>query len=116
MKTRAAVAFAKKYRLKAVLGGATECWKEAKLLAESNIPVIINPAGQITKANEAMVRDLSEIRISDPVVHEGHGIYPSRLLAAVPQPRVERALRNPQPRGDAPACVYRSRADLGLLA
>ena len=45
---RAAVAFAKKYRLKAALSGASEAWKETDLLKKSGIPVIINPAGAST--------------------------------------------------------------------
>lgn len=45
---RAAVKFAQDYKLKAVIAGANEAWKEAKLLAESGIPVIINPAGRST--------------------------------------------------------------------
>lgn len=43
---RSAVAFAKKYKLKAVLVGAGDAWKESKLLAENGIPVIIEAAGK----------------------------------------------------------------------
>lgn len=45
---RAAVAFAKKYSLKAVLVGAPDAWREAKLLADNHIPVIITAAGKST--------------------------------------------------------------------
>ncbi|MCW5940609.1 MAG: amidohydrolase family protein [Fimbriimonadaceae bacterium] len=45
---RNAVAFAKKYKLKAILAGATEAWKEAALLKEAGIPVLIPPAGEST--------------------------------------------------------------------
>lgn len=43
---RGAVAFAKQYNLKAVLVGAPDAWKEAKLLHDANIPVIIEAAGK----------------------------------------------------------------------
>jgi len=43
-----AVAFIKKYKLKGVLVGAGEAWKQAKLLADSKIPVIISVAGAST--------------------------------------------------------------------
>ena len=42
---RAAVAFAKKYNLKAVLLGASEAWRETELLKSSGIPVVLSPAG-----------------------------------------------------------------------
>lgn len=45
---RSAVAFAKKYRLKAVLSGANEAWKETELLKSSGIPVLIPAAGRST--------------------------------------------------------------------
>lgn len=45
---RNAVAFAKKYKLKAILAGATEAWKEAALLKEAGIPVLLPPAGEST--------------------------------------------------------------------
>lgn len=45
---RAAVDFAKKYKLRMVLVGAPDAWKEARLLAMNNIPVILNPAGKST--------------------------------------------------------------------
>jgi imidazolonepropionase-like amidohydrolase len=45
---RSAVAFAQKYRLKAVLTGATEAWKETAILKESGIPVILPVAGKST--------------------------------------------------------------------
>lgn len=45
---RNAVAFAKKYRLKAILSGANEAWRETALLKSSGIPVILNPAGAST--------------------------------------------------------------------
>ncbi len=44
---RNAVDFAKKYGLKVILSGADEAWKEAKLLKENNIPVLISPAGKV---------------------------------------------------------------------
>ncbi len=43
---RAAVAFAQKYRLNAVIRGASGAWKEADLLRRSGIPVILTPAGR----------------------------------------------------------------------
>jgi len=45
---RSAVAFGEKLGLKIVLSGAADAWKEAKLLADKHIPVIINPAGKST--------------------------------------------------------------------
>ncbi len=45
---RGAVDFAKKYKLKVVLVGAADAWKEAALLAKNHIPVILNPAGKST--------------------------------------------------------------------
>lgn len=45
---REAVAFIKRNKLKAALTGAPDAWKEAKLLADSGIPVIISPAGRST--------------------------------------------------------------------
>lgn len=45
---RSAVAFAQKWRLKAVISGANEAWKETDLLKKSGIPVIITPAGAST--------------------------------------------------------------------
>ncbi|HWA82988.1 MAG TPA: amidohydrolase family protein, partial [Fimbriimonadaceae bacterium] len=45
---RGAVAFIKKYNLKGVLVGAPDAWREAKLLADNHIPVIITPAGKST--------------------------------------------------------------------
>jgi imidazolonepropionase-like amidohydrolase len=44
---RAAVDFAKRNRLTVILGGATDAWKEADLLARERIPVIIEPAGRV---------------------------------------------------------------------
>lgn len=44
---RTAVAVAKKYNLNVVLRGASGAWKEAKLLRENNIPVILTPAGRV---------------------------------------------------------------------
>lgn len=43
---RSAVGFAQKYKLKAVINGASEAWREIPLLKESGIPVIIQPAGK----------------------------------------------------------------------
>jgi imidazolonepropionase-like amidohydrolase len=45
---RSAVAFIKKYKLKAAISGASEAWREAALLKESGVPVIISPAGRST--------------------------------------------------------------------
>ncbi|HRI43978.1 MAG TPA: amidohydrolase family protein [Fimbriimonadaceae bacterium] len=45
---RDAVAFIKRNKLKAALTGAPDAWKEAKLLADSRVPVIIAPAGRST--------------------------------------------------------------------
>jgi imidazolonepropionase-like amidohydrolase len=45
---RSAITFAKKYKLKAILRGANEAWKETKAIKESGYPVIINPAGNST--------------------------------------------------------------------
>lgn len=42
---RNAVDFIKKYKLKAVLVGAPDAWKEAKLLADNKIPVILDAPG-----------------------------------------------------------------------
>ena len=44
---RAAVDFAKRNRLKVVLSGAVDAWKEADLLARERIPVIIEPGGRV---------------------------------------------------------------------
>ena len=43
---RAAVAFGKQHKLKVILVGAQDAWKETKLLASSNTPVLITPAGK----------------------------------------------------------------------
>ncbi len=43
---RAAVDFAKRNKLKVVLTGAAEAWKEAELLARENIPVVFTPWGE----------------------------------------------------------------------
>ena len=45
---RSAVSFLKKYKLKGAICGASEAWKEAKLLKDNNIPVILFPAGKST--------------------------------------------------------------------
>lgn len=54
---RSAVAFAEKNGLKAVLAGAPDAWKEAKLLADKKIPVLINPAGLSTLSANNPVND-----------------------------------------------------------
>jgi imidazolonepropionase-like amidohydrolase len=54
---RSAVAFAEKHGLKPILAGAADAWKEAKLLASKNIPVLINPAGLSTLAANAPAND-----------------------------------------------------------
>jgi imidazolonepropionase-like amidohydrolase len=43
---RAAVDFAKRNRLRVVLTGAAEAWKEAELLAREGIPVVFTPWGE----------------------------------------------------------------------
>jgi imidazolonepropionase-like amidohydrolase len=43
---RAAVGFAQKYKLRAVIAGANEAWREIPLLKASGIPVLLNPAGK----------------------------------------------------------------------
>jgi imidazolonepropionase-like amidohydrolase len=43
---RAAVGFAQKYKLRAVIAGANEAWREIPLLKSSGIPVLLNPAGK----------------------------------------------------------------------
>ena len=45
---RAAVDFAKRNKLKVILSGASDAWREAELLARENIPVLIPPAGRST--------------------------------------------------------------------
>ncbi len=45
---RGAVAFIQKYKLKGVIAGASEAWRETALLKKSGIPVIISPAGKST--------------------------------------------------------------------
>jgi hypothetical protein len=45
---RTAVAFAKSKRLNVALRGASGAWKEARLLADSGVPVILSPAGRST--------------------------------------------------------------------
>jgi imidazolonepropionase-like amidohydrolase len=42
---RSAVAFSKKYKLKSVIIGGNEAWRETAILKESGIPVVLNPAG-----------------------------------------------------------------------
>lgn len=54
---RSAVAFAEKHGLKAVLAGAPDAWKEAKLLVDKKIPVLINPAGLSTLSSNAPAND-----------------------------------------------------------
>jgi len=45
---RGIVAFSKKYKLKVVIEGANDAWREAKLLADNKIPVVITAAGKST--------------------------------------------------------------------
>ena len=54
---RGAVEFIKARKLKAVLVGAPDAWREAKLLADNNIPVIIAPAGKTTLGANTTVND-----------------------------------------------------------
>ncbi|RYG23709.1 hypothetical protein EON82_13155, partial [bacterium] len=51
------VAFAKKYNIRAVLVGAPDAWKEAKLLADNNIPVILEAAGKALLGANDVVSD-----------------------------------------------------------
>jgi len=50
---RSAVAFGEKYGLKVILAGAADAWKEAKLLADKKVPVIIQPPGLSTLSSNA---------------------------------------------------------------
>lgn len=54
---RDAVDLAKKYNLNAILVGAPDAWREAKLLKESNIPVILTVAGESTLDANLTVSD-----------------------------------------------------------
>ena len=54
---RAAVSFAKKYKIKAVLMGAGDAWKEAKLLATNKIPVVLTAAGKSTLSANTVSND-----------------------------------------------------------
>jgi len=54
---RAAVAFAEKHGLKPILSGAADAWKEAKLLADKKVPVIIQPAGRSTLSSNSPAND-----------------------------------------------------------
>jgi imidazolonepropionase-like amidohydrolase len=49
--------FVKKYKLKAVVVGAPDSWKEAKLLAKNNIPVILTAAGKSTLSANTTTSD-----------------------------------------------------------
>lgn len=54
---RQAVAFGEKNNLKVILSGAPDAWKEAKLLAEKQIPVIIEAAGKSTLSANSPASD-----------------------------------------------------------
>jgi imidazolonepropionase-like amidohydrolase len=54
---RGAVEFIKSRKLKAVLVGAPDAWREAKLLADNKIPVIITPGGKTTLGANTTVND-----------------------------------------------------------
>ncbi len=54
---RAVVEFAKKYKVKVVVVGAADAWKEAKLLAENKIPVILTAAGKSTLSANTVSSD-----------------------------------------------------------
>ena len=54
---RGAVEFAKRYKLRVVLVGAADAWKEAKLLAKNHIAVILNPAGKSTLGANSPAND-----------------------------------------------------------
>lgn len=54
---RNAVAFAKKNRLKVILAGADEAWKETELLKRERIPVLIPPAGKVCLTANVTVND-----------------------------------------------------------
>lgn len=45
---RAALDFAEKFKLKVILVGAAEAWREAKRIAAMKVPVILEPAGNST--------------------------------------------------------------------
>lgn len=52
---RGAVAFGKKYNLRIVLVGAADAWKEAKLLKDNDVPVILEAAGKaLLDANDTV--------------------------------------------------------------
>lgn len=52
---RGVVDFAKKYNIRAVLVGAPDAWREAPLLAENHIPVILEAAGKaLLEANDVV--------------------------------------------------------------
>ena len=52
---RDAVAFGKKYNVRVVLVGAPDAWKEAKLLHDRNVPVILEAAGKaLLEANDTV--------------------------------------------------------------
>ncbi|AIE85799.1 amidohydrolase family protein [Fimbriimonas ginsengisoli] len=53
----AVVEFVKKYKLKAVVVDAPESWKEAKLLADNHIPVILSAAGKTTLSANTTTND-----------------------------------------------------------
>jgi imidazolonepropionase-like amidohydrolase len=54
---RAAVKFAMDNNVKIILNGAPDAWKEAKLLAETNTPVIVTVAGRSTLSADAPIND-----------------------------------------------------------
>ncbi len=54
---RSVVAFAKKYKVKVVIVGGNEAWKEAKLLADNNIPVVLTAAGKSTLSANTVSSD-----------------------------------------------------------
>lgn len=54
---RLAVQFAQAYRLKAILVGAAEAWKETDLLKKNNIAVVVEPAGKSTLTANVTTQD-----------------------------------------------------------
>lgn len=54
---KAAVEFAKEMHLKVILMGAADAWKVTKLLADSKIPVVLEPAGKCELFANAPVSD-----------------------------------------------------------
>ena len=54
---RAVVDFLKKYKIKGVIMGGNDAWREAKLLAENKVPVILTAAGKSTLSANTVSND-----------------------------------------------------------